>query len=425
MTTLLKNFYRSEGGKIFIAIFSILLILYTLLFAPWGNLLVKPWVEKRLGSLTGTTIILTDFHLRPNEFDITCHDTLLNILEIHGKFSLSRFLIDARYTLTLSRFGELNPLPLPWKTSGTLSGGLTTLTILGEAMYPHGSSAYGLRLHHLRLSQVDLNITAFPIAPLMQLMEYPSDNDAALYGSLHLDGINIRNISGTISLKTRTNRFKATEILDDDSNESFSLRKLLADEQGRIQHFNVDLSTDLSLDEAGVIEQLVGIPLHGAIDLNAHAKGDEHLLTLNAQTTLSQSTTKAMLLFEDLEPLRLKLNMKHADIGSLFRFVLYQSPLEGKLDLLTDLTSEGGEVSLRLSDARTIPKIFKQEYGLTQPATRFNALLTADLTPKGVRYQGELRSDLTHLEFNTTTTHNQMLRELLNFIPGSVNKGEI
>ncbi|MCK9374386.1 MAG: hypothetical protein M0P91_14490 [Sulfuricurvum sp.] len=425
MVTLFKQFCRSKGGKIAISLSSVFLILYTLLFTPWGNQLFKPWVEKRLNALSDAPLILSDFRLRYNGFDLIGHDTLSNTFVVHGSFSPAKLKTEARYRLVFSRFGGLNPLPMSWETSGTLNGGLSTVTLSGDARYSHGSTAYRLTLHHLHLARIELDLTAFPITPLMNRMKYLSDNDSALYGSLRLEGIHERNITGSLSLKTRTNRFKATEIPENDSNESFSLQKLLADEQGRIRHFNVDLSADLSLDEAGVAEQIIGIPLHGAIDLNGHLKGDEHHLTLHAGTTLSRSATEATLFFEDLEPFRLKLTTKHADIGSLFRFFCYRSPLEGKLDALTDLTSEGGKVSLRLSDAHTIPKIFKQEYNLTQPAIRLNALLTADLNPKGVRYQGELLSDLSRLELNTTTTHDQMLRELLNSISGSVSKGKI
>lgn len=413
MAPLFKRFYRSEGGKITITLSSVFLILYTLLFTPWGNRLLQPWVEKRLNTVSEIPLVLSDFRLRYNGFDLVGHDTLSNTFAVHGTFLLPNLKIEARYRLVFSRFGELNPLPMNWETSGTLNGGLSTVTISGEARYLRGSSAYRLTLHHLRLARMELDLNAFPITPLMERMEYLSDNDSALYGTLRLDGIDERNITGALSLKTRTNRFKATEIPEDDTNESFSLQKLLADEQGRIQHFNVDLFADLSLDEAGVAEQIIGIPLHGAIELNGHLRGDEHHLILHAGTTLSRSATEATLFFEDLEPFRLKLNAKHADIGSLFRFFRYRSPLEGKMDASTDLTSEGGKISLRLNDTLTIPKIFKQEYGLTQPATRINGSLSADLSPKGVRYQGELLSDLPQLPFDSATPHDQMLRELL------------
>lgn len=407
-----KKFHQTVGGKITLSLLSFFLAA-SLLLTPWGNLALKSLIEERLTALSGTEITVRELSLGHNKFHLVCTDAASNTLSAHGGFSLLTLRMYGHYDLLFAKPSGVNPLPFGWKTSGALSGGIAAFDIIGRAFLGHGETHYRLEFHRFKLSTVDLAIDAVALSPFIRLMHYPSDNDAALSGTLHLSGIDKRDITGQLSLKTRTARFTPTQILPDDSNERFSLKKLLADENGIVEPFKIDLTADIFLDEAGVIEQFAALPLHGEVDLAGFIRGDEKHLALHAHSTLSHSNTNGTLIITDLEPSHLRLHTQHADVGALFRFLTLTSPLEGKLKADADLTPKGGVITLSLADTVTVPKVFKEDYNLTQPTTRFNASLSANLSDTEVRYRGVFNSDLARMEIDHTTTHDQMLRELL------------
>lgn len=404
---------RALLGKTFLSILGVVLLLYVLLFTPWGNLLLQPLLEERLSALSETTITVRELSLRHNKFHIVCTDPVSNTFSAHGGFSLLTLRMYGHYDLHFSELNGTNPLPLAWKTSGALSGGIAAFDIMGRASIKEGAVQYRLQLHRFKLSTLDLTVNRLPISPFMNLMHYPTNTDSALYAQLHMSGIDKRDITGELSIKTDTTRFTPSALIEEDSNESFNLRKFLADENGIVKPFKIDLITNVSLDELGILEQLSGIHLRGKGDLNGFIRGDNKYLALHAHSTLAQSSTKATVIINNLEPYHVTLHVQHADLGELFHLVSLNSPLEGNLDIHTDLTQNGGLIDLHLMNALTIPKVFKDDYNLTQPSIRFNASVTADLSDKGVHYKGVLKSNLTRMEIDKTTTHGQMLRELL------------
>lgn len=412
----LKKAHRTRAGKVFIAVFSLLLALYLLLFTPWGNLALKPLLEARLSSLANTEITISELKLRPNKFHLTCGDRKSDLLNMHGGFSLLTLRMYGHYNLYLAQNGTLNPLSFEWRTSGALSGGIAAFDIMGRAVLEKGEAQYHMQLHRFKLSIIDLKTDALPAVPFVRRFDYPFDADTLLYVKLHLSGIDKRDIAGDIFLKTRTKRFAPTAIVQEDSNESFSLRKLLADKDNSVKPFKIDLTADISLDEAGIIEQFAGRPLRGNADLNGVIRGDEHRLIFHAHSSLAHSTTGATVTFDDLEPSQISIHARHADIAPLFHFLALNAPLEGNLNADADLKSKGGKASVEFLNASTVPKILKEDYNLTQPAVRFNASIIADMTSKEVHYRGTLKSDLSRMEIDSTTTHDQMLRDLLKMI---------
>lgn len=407
---------RALLGKIFLSILGVILLLYILLFTPWGNLLLKPLLEERLSVLSETTITVRELSLRPNKFHIVCNDTVSNTFSAHGGFSLLTLRMYGHYDLHFSELNGTNPLPITWKTSGALSGGIAAFDIMGRASIQQGEVQYRLQLHRFKLSTLDLTLNRVPITPFMNLIHYPSNTDSVLYAQLHMSGIDKRDITGEFSIKTDTTHFAPSTLIEEDSNESFSLRKFLADKNGIVKPFKIDLSTNVSLDELGILEQFFGIHLRGKGDLNGFIRGDDKHLALHAHSTLAQSSTKATVIINNLEPYHVTLQVQHADLRELFHSVSLNSPLEGHLDIHTDLTQKGGVIALNLMNVLTIPKVFKDDYNLTQPPIRFNASVTADLSDKGVHYKGILKSNLTRMDIDKTTTHDQMLRELLQSI---------
>lgn len=412
----MRYFPRLRTNRFFVLILIVMSVigaLYQLLFSPWGNALLTPAIEKTLSSRLSVPLTVEEFTLTPDHFSLRLHDQSANILKTEGKYSPLTLNVSAYYQLIAPHNGGMNRLSIPLNTSGAVSGEIGTLTIRGSGDVFGGTLLYRIQLHRFKIASLRLKFDNIAYEPILHLLDYPSDTDTALSGRVDLYGFNLRHVEGTIALASTTDRFVPTPIQQDD-NEPFDLKTLLADEFGRIRAFDVAITLDASLAHAGILEQFVGVPLEGAADLNATLSGDEKLLRLDARTDVAHSDTAITIGIPDLEPASVTLDLKHADLAETFALFTLPAPITGKADASGEFTTTGGKMTLRITDGSTVPDVLFREYRITQPPLNFNAAITANMGEKGVHYQGSFKSDLNRLEIDKTTTHDQMLRELLN-----------
>ena len=275
-----------------------------------------------------------------------------------------------------------------------------------------GDLIYKIELPRFHLASLNLKADKIAYTPLMQLLKYPSDTDTLITGEVDLRGFDQRYVEGSIHLYSKTRRFNPTPITEE-SNESVTLKSLLADKYGDVKPFNVNVTINSSLDHAGILEQFVGMPLGGALELNATLTGDQKLLRLKGNSDVARSDTSISLTVADLEPSRFSFDCKHADLEQTFKLFALTPPISGSGDLYGELNTTGGSVNVIISEAATVPKVLFQEYKINQPLIRFDSEVHADLSKKGVHYRGMFTSDLSRMEIDNTTTHDQMLRDLL------------
>jgi len=408
----IRYFHHTLIGKIFFSFLGVCLVSMAIIFSPWGNRLMAPFIEKSLTSAFSTPITLQEYGLTPNQFHLLFQDQYGNTFSTQGGFSLLTLRMYAHYRLSCFQHGGINPLFSPFKTEGSLSGGIASLLIQGNGDMFGGDLIYKIELHRFHLASLNLKADKIAFTPLMQLLKYPSDTDTVLTGGIDLRGFDQRYVEGSIDLHSKTRRFNPTPIAED-NNESVTLKSLLADKYGDVKPFNVNVTIDSSLDHAGILEQFVGMPLGGALELNATLTGDQKLLRLKGNSDVARSDTSISLTVADLEPSKFSFDCKHADLEQTFKLFALTPPISGIGDLYGELNTTGGTVNIIISEAATVPKVLFQEYQITQPPIRFDAEVHADLSKKGVHYRGSFQSDLSRLDIDNTTTHEQMLRDLL------------
>jgi len=408
----IRYFHHTLTGKIFFSFLGVILTAAAVILSPWGNRLTAPLIEKSLTSSLSTPITLQEYVLTPNQFQLLFQDQYGNTFSTQGGFSLLTLRMYAHYRLSCFQHGGINPLFSPFKTEGSLSGGIASFLIQGNGDMFGGDLIYKIELHRFHLASLSLKADKIAYTPLMQLLKYPSDTDTLLTGEINLGGFDQRYVEGSILLNSKTRRFNPAPITYD-SNESVTLKSLLADKYGDVKPFNVNITINSSLDHAGILEQFVGMPLGGPLELNATLTGDQKLLRLKGNSDVAHSDTSISLTIADLEPSKLSFDCKHADLEQTFKFFAFTPPISGRGDLYGELNTTGGNVNIIITEAETIPKVLFREYQITQPLTRFDAEVHADLNKKGVHYRGSLKSDLSRMEIDNTTTHDQMLRDLL------------
>lgn len=408
----LNHFRLTKTLKILFGFLIFVVITSSVLFTPWGNRILSPLIEKALSGGFSTPMSVREFTLTPKRFHLMAQDGYGNTLSTQGGISLLTLRLYAHYRLDCYHEKGMNPISVPFKTHGAINGGIASLRVQGNAHIFKGNLHYEGELRRFHLSNALLILDTLDYQSLLHLLEYPSDTDTTLSGTIALKGFDRRDVTGTIHLATLTDRFAPTPILKDD-NGSFSLRQLLSDESGQLKAFKTDIMVDASFEHAGVLEQFVGMPLGGALKVHGTLKGDDQLLKLKVSSDVARSETKLTVVIPKLEPASASFSLHQADAEETFTLFALPSPITGKISVYADLNTTEGKVNVSIQEGATLPSVLKRHYQITQPLIRFDAQITAALSPKGVRYRAQFKSDLSRMEIDRSTTHDQMLRELL------------
>lgn len=420
--TQITPFHRTRYGKFVLIFFETLVVLYLLLFTLWGNRLLVPVIEKSLTSALSTPITVQEFVLTRNRFHLLFQDQLGNTVSTQGGFSLLTLRMYAHYRIEGFQHGGFNPLSKPFKTEGSMSGGIASFNIHGNGTILDGNIIYKLELHRFSLATLDMELNKIAYAPLMELLHYPSNTDTTITGTIALNGFDRRDVGGKVYLTTHTKHFSPTPIMED-SNKSVTLKSLLADPNGLVKPFHIDVETSLSLDHAGILEQFVGMPLGGRVNAKATIKGDEKHLRLSAASDVARSDATLLIEIPKLEPSSIIFDLKHADAEKAFALFALPSPIKGELSAYAELNTTQGKLQINVTKATTVPEVFKEHYHITQPLIHFDAAINADMSKKGVHYRAMFTSDLSRMEIDNTTTHDQMLHDLLQTFPnGSAHR---
>lgn len=375
---------RSRDLPLILAIVILTLLLggYMLLFSNAGNRLLAPYAASKLSKRLGFPVLIDTFVLTPTHYTLRFHD------QDHNHFTL-----DGTYSL-----GTL-------KTKGTLGA-------LGA------SAEYTVGFQSFSIDSLQLRFRHLAIAPLLHKLDYPSKSIAYLHGEIHLSGLAQRKIKGTIQIESQTTAFIPSPIKDEDSNISLDLYDLLAEEDGSVKPFSIECSTDITLDEIGIIEQLIGYPVRGKAALKTHIHGNQESLIFDFNTPIAKSNSQIQVVYKALLPHQIRYTLSHANIESLFHLFNAPSPISGIIDSTGMINPQSGTLQFTLRDGRTKPTVLKQAYGITQPNVRFNMQVSAHITKNNtITYQAFLQSDLGRIASEHTTSHTQMLAELLKTIP--------
>lgn len=403
------------GLKITLAALALASIFYVLLFTSLGNGAFKPLIEKKLTNVFNTPITVNTFLLTHNALTLKFHDASGNNVDVQGQFSLITLNLHSLYHANLLQNGGLNTFSLPLKTSGSLNGGYGHMMLQGSVNLFDGDVFYRVQLNRLHPNDMHISIKNIDYQSLMQWLEYPHKSSTVLSGELDLHGMNRRDIQGDVTLRTHTQNFFPTKLMDD--NSSFDFLSLFTDDKGKIQPFHLNLTLNASIDELGILEQFALLPLRGSATLNTTIQGDQDRLVLDAKSNIAHSSTRARVHWKRLLPSYIYVDMKDADMPSLFGLFSQASPCDGKVHLNAESTITKTTAHLSVSNGLTHPDILKRQYNLTQSQTRFTANISAQATPKSVHYQGYFKSDLARTQIDNTTTHEGMLRDLLKAIP--------
>jgi len=404
-------------------ILALILTIFTLLFTPWGNRQIAPIVQKQLESALERSLTLDTFKLTLTHFELALSDKTDNRAHIEGSYVLLPPYIDARYDANLSTSEGINIAGFPMEFTGSLKGSYYHLSLLGTAHLFSGDMTFDSTLLMMTPNTLTLALHDIHYQELMDALKYPHESDTILNGNLRVNGMVRRDINASGQVIATTHRFKASPIMEED-NESFDFWSLLADKNGKIQPFKINATIKTQIDELGILEQLVYYPLRTSASGVASLQGSQHRLIFNAHAKAVKGEIDTRLTLDKLRPGTLRLEIKHADIPSLFTLLSLPAPITGSLNGLVDSNFSNAALSLEVQKARTQSTILKRDYGLTQPDMTFDSNVKIILSPKERHYSGTFTSNLQSLPIQGSPNHDQMLQELLRQINQNRPKGE-
>lgn len=408
---------------VILIIITLILIISTLLFTPWGNRQIAPIIQKQIESALGQPVALTSFRLTLTHFELGLSDKSKNRVHIEGSYLALPPYINAHFDANLSVAEGMNIAKFPMELSGLLKGSYSNLDLNGTAHLFSGSMTFDSKLLVMKPNTLTLALHDIRYQELMDALEYPHESDTLINGNLQVSGMVRRDINATGKVTATTHRFKASKIKEDD-NESFDFWSLLADKNGKIQPFKINATIKAQVDELGILEQFVYYPLRTSASGVATLEGSQYQLTVNAHAKAVKGDIDTRLTLHKLRPNKLQLEIKHADIPSLFTLLSLASPLTGTLSASVNSDFSNTTLSLAIQKARTKPSILKRDYGITQPDMTFDSKVKVILSPKERHYSGIFTSNLQSLPIQESPNHNQMLQELLRQINQNRPKGE-
>ncbi|MFZ3052056.1 MAG: hypothetical protein WA099_01505 [Sulfuricurvum sp.] len=408
---------------VILIIIALILIISTLLFTPWGNRQIAPIIQNQIESALGQPVTLTSFRLTLSRFELGLSDKSKNRVHIEGSYLALPPYINAHFDANLSVAEGMNIAKFPIELSGLLKGSYSNLDLNGTAHLFSGSMTFNSKLLVMKPNTLTLALHDIRYQELMDVLEYPHESDTLINGNLQVSGMVRRDINATGKVIATTHIFKPSPIMEED-NESFDFWSLLADKNGKIQPFKINANIKAQVDELGILEQFVYYPLRTSASGVATLEGSQYQLTVNAHAKVVKGDIDTQLTLHKLRPSKLQLEIKHADIPSLFTLLSLPSPLTGTLNASVNSDFSNTTLSLAIQKARTKPSILKHDYGITQPDITFDSSLKMIISPKERHYSGTFTSDLKNIPFEVSPFHDQMLQELLRQINQNRPKGE-
>ncbi|MCJ7766583.1 MAG: hypothetical protein MUP09_11655, partial [Thiovulaceae bacterium] len=232
---------------------ALLLILYTLLFTPFGNGIVKPVLEARLSASLHTESVVEIFSLDMNQFEVKIALTPSNVITASGGYSLFLRSVDAAYTVSFEKMRELEPL-LERKSKGkihikgTAKGNARQMNIAGESDIASSHTRYDVTLKAFSPASIIANIDNAQLGELLALTGEKGYADGDLFLQTEIKGIDIKNLDSEISFLVKNGDFD-TALMHDDFNITLPQTKfgvkVLSKLQGNAINYAADVQSNL------------------------------------------------------------------------------------------------------------------------------------------------------------------------------------
>ena len=426
---------------------TLLIVMFTVLFTPFGNTLLQPIIEKKIKQQSGLDSKLTKFVLSMSKLDILLELDNENKIALNGNYSLFSQNLDLKYNLALEKLQNLqtlakSPIQGVFHTTGTIQGDKAFLIVDGLSDLASSDTTYHIELTELNPTSIIAKVQEAKLSELLYLGAQKPYAKATLNLDVNFKNIKIHKLDGSILLtsedgeidtKLMKNDFNITlpktdfsmnldATLDkDDVNYSYALLSNLAKltSSGVVtpEPLATDIKYNLDIKELALLQPITNAPFRGAFSTDGFVKGTQESMLVEGKSNLAQSKTTYRVDLKELKPLSIIASIKGAKLQKLLYMLGQPSFASSALDVDIKLNSLdpknlAGQIDMSLSKGVLNSKVMKKTYKVNLPHTTFSSKTHADFKGKSIDYTTQLRSNLANLSSNGNIIPDTMAMDL-------------
>ena len=412
---------------------------YGVVFTPFGNKLVQPYVQEQLQKQTVETVQLQKFQLSWGKIDLKIDLDSFNSVEVKGSFDIFKQSFALHYGVALEKLQNLEPLLNTklqggFATDGDVVGDIKKFEVDGKSDLAKSDTTYHIELEDLNPSSIIANIHALDLQTLLYMLnqkEYAygkvdSDVNFKNITPHQLDGnIVVRSHNGVLNARVMRKDFGIkipktvfqlaldAQLKGDDVDYTMVLNSNLAKiaSGGVVKPQPLDLKTHYKVDvkELAVLKPLTGADVRGALHLRGNVVGGEKKLVVDGKSDIASSKTTFKATLQNFQPHTLHATVRGLKLQKLLYMLKQPHYADGNVNLdvameSLDMKNLKGTLHSQLShgvlDTRYLTKEFA--FSSPMPSTKFTLSTDTKLNKSLADTQVKLRSTLA--DINTQHT---------------------
>lgn len=346
-----------------------LLLIYTLIFTPPGNTLLKPIIELQIKQQVPLDVKLKTFSLGISSLDIVLQLTDNNSLNVKGEYSLFSQKVDIAYAVNFKALEELKkvtnaPLRGGLHTNGTLKGELDLLQVDGVTDLGRGQSDYHVTLTKFQPTKILAALHDLQLDSLLYMAGEKKYVSADVNLDVDFKNINPHALDGVVALQTQNGKLNS-KLLKDDFNLSVIKTDFNMDMNAELKgddiHYNymldsnimqvrtdglvvpeplhADLTYDLRIKELALLKSLSGADLRGAFKVSGDVRGDKENMVVHAMSDLAASNTKIEAQLQEFKPKSVHVDIKSLNLAKLLYMVKQPHYTDGYFNMQADIAN--------------------------------------------------------------------------------------
>jgi len=419
-------------------------LVYTLLFTPLGNSILKPVIEDRINQDSPFKVQLSEFVLDMSHLKVLVKLDDDNTVVAKGEYSLFSQDFDIDYKIGFTKLSNLNNLAkrkLSGKfiSDGNVKGNLDLFKVKGKSDLALSQTDYAIIIKDMQLDKAAVKLFDARIQELLSMVgEKPyakgkidlhvqlNDlNPDAMKGSVLLSikeaSLDAETLKKELGLNLSKTALKGEFRADLKGMEIDYLAKLNSElarinSKGKIHTGDTTVNSSYRVDikELALFKSITNAPLRGPFFTEGELSGSAQDYEVKGKSNIAASTTNYRLSLSNMKPSKLILHMQNAKLEKLLYMMGEQPYAKAQLNAdieLNDLEPKtlDGEANIRLSRGEINQKVMLKTFKLSLPKTSFKLNAKSLIKPENIDYNFSFISNLAKVS-SQGDVHPQTLR---------------
>jgi hypothetical protein len=383
-------------------LFVLLTALYTLVFTSFGNALLKPIIEEKIGQQTKLASTLERFSLSINHIDVVLQLNKNNRIEVKGDYSLFGQSFNLRYRVDLKELQSLQALTSmelqdAFMTEGTLQGDVKLLHIKGSSDVAKSNTSYMIDLKEFTPAKIIAKVENLDLPALLHMLKQKEYASAKVNVDVNFNSVEAHKLDGDILLQTKDGKLNAlvmkkdfnitipktnfvmnldAKLKGDDVDYSYVLLSNLAKitSSGKLtpEPLALDLVYGINIKELAVLKPITQADIRGPLQVNGNVKGTKQNLLVDAKSSIARSKTILEANLQAFKPKSVHLDIKDLQLRKLFYMLKQPHYADGSFDMKADISNAdvkhlAGTVTTKIRQGVLDSKFMTKEYQFKSP----------------------------------------------------------